>query len=380
MEKKLIMRCVYVQSIDEYIAAFEDGYRDIHYAGFSRDGLISTLQRRGENSLEYQYQYGKELYFAGEDEKAHKIYQELVEKGFEFAKIGLSADAAKGIGGPANPALAFRLLKDLDGKEYGMAYHNLGYCYYNGIGTKEDVAKAKLNPDVAGMDVVHIVFEKVNAKIKCLSFVPDGNYVKVGDTIAAYEGSTRALLVGERVALNFLQHMCGIATVAYRYTKLVEGTKARVIDTRKTTPGLRILEKYAIRVGGAANHRFGLDDGILIKDNHIEAAGGITEAINAARAGAPHTLRIEVEVVDLDGLREAIDAGAEAVMLDNMNCDTMREAVKIADGRVILEASGGITEANVAEVAATGVDLISSGALTHSVKALDISLNIKAIK
>ncbi len=233
---------------------------------------------------------------------------------------------------------------------------------------------------VAGMDVVHIVFEKVNAKIKCLSFVPDGNYVKVGDTIAAYEGSTRALLVGERVALNFLQHMCGIATVAYRYTKLVEGTKARVIDTRKTTPGLRILEKYAIRVGGAANHRFGLDDGILIKDNHIEAAGGITEAINAARAGAPHTLRIEVEVVDLDGLREAIDAGAEAVMLDNMNCDTMREAVKIADGRVILEASGGITEDNVAEVAATGVDLISSGALTHSVKALDISLNIKAIK
>ena len=233
---------------------------------------------------------------------------------------------------------------------------------------------------VAGMDVVHIVFEKVNAKIKCLSFVPDGNYVKAGDTIAAYEGSTRALLVGERVALNFLQHMCGIATVAYRYTKLVEGTKARVIDTRKTTPGLRILEKYAIRVGGAANHRFGLDDGILIKDNHIEAAGGITEAINAARAGAPHTLRIEVEVVDLDGLREAIDAGAEAVMLDNMNCDTMREAVKIADGRVILEASGGITEDNVAEVAATGVDLISSGALTHSVKALDISLNIKAIK
>ena len=233
---------------------------------------------------------------------------------------------------------------------------------------------------VAGMDVVHIVFEKVNAKIKCLSFVPDGNYVKVGDTIAAYEGSTRALLVGERVALNFLQHMCGIATVAYRYTKLVEGTKARVIDTRKTTPGLRILEKYAIRVGGAATHRFGLDDGILIKDNHIEAAGGITEAINAARAGAPHTLRIEVEVVDLDGLREAIDAGAEAVMLDNMNCDTMREAVKIADGRVILEASGGITEDNVAEVAATGVDLISSGALTHSVKALDISLNIKAIK
>ncbi|MBO7393448.1 MAG: carboxylating nicotinate-nucleotide diphosphorylase [Abditibacteriota bacterium] len=233
---------------------------------------------------------------------------------------------------------------------------------------------------VAGMDVVHIVFEKVNAKIKCLSFVPDGNYVKVGDTIAAYEGSTRALLVGERVALNFLQHMSGIATVAYRYTKLVEGTKARVIDTRKTTPGLRILEKYAIRTGGAANHRFGLDDGILIKDNHIEAAGGITEAINAAKAGAPHTLRIEVEVVDLDGLREAIDAGAEAVMLDNMDCDTMREAVKIADGRVILEASGGITEANVAEVAATGVDLISSGALTHSVKALDISLNIKAIK
>lgn len=142
MGNKLIMHCIYVQSIDEYIAAFEDGYRDIHYAGFSRDGLISTLQRRGETNLEYQYQYGKELYFAGEEEKAHKIFQELVAKGFEFAKIGLSADAAKGIGGPANPALAFRLLKELDGKDYGMAYHNLGYCYYNGIGTKEDIAKA----------------------------------------------------------------------------------------------------------------------------------------------------------------------------------------------------------------------------------------------
>lgn len=202
----------------------------------------------------------------------------------------------------------------------------------------------------------------------------DGAVVSPGDTILEIAGNTRDILSGERVALNFLQHMSGIATLTARYASLVSHTKAKIIDTRKTTPGLRRLEKYAVTVGGGFNHRFNLSDGILIKDNHIAAAGGVTAAVTAAKKGAPHLLKIECEVTDLDQLAEAIAAGADAVLLDNMPLTLLKQAVEIAAGRVVTEASGGVNEQNVAPIAETGVDLISVGALTHSAPALDISL------
>jgi len=206
--------------------------------------------------------------------------------------------------------------------------------------------------------------------------VRDGARVKPGDVVASVSGEARGILTGERVALNFLQRMSGIATITARYVSLVSHTNARIVDTRKTTPGLRRLEKYAVTVGGGYNHRFGLSDGILIKDNHIAVAGGVREAVTSAKNKAPHTLKIEVEVSNLDQLCEAIEAGADAVLLDNMPLEMMREAVNVAKGRVILEASGGVTEKTVAAIAETGVDLISVGALTHSAQALDISLEI----
>ena len=206
--------------------------------------------------------------------------------------------------------------------------------------------------------------------------VRDGARVKPGDVIASVSGDARDILTGERVALNFLQRMSGVATITARYVSLVSNTNARIVDTRKTTPGLRRLEKYAVTVGGGSNHRFGLSDGILIKDNHIAIAGGVRKAVTSAKMQAPHTLKIEVEVSNLDQLCEAIEAGADAVLLDNMPLEMMREAVKISNGRVILEASGGVTEKTVAAIAETGVDLISVGALTHSAPALDISLEI----
>ncbi len=205
----------------------------------------------------------------------------------------------------------------------------------------------------------------------------DGDHVDAGTVLATVEGQAQTLLTGERVALNFLQRMSGVATLTARYVSLVSHTRARIVDTRKTTPGLRRLEKYAVTVGGGFNHRFGLSDGILIKDNHIAVAGGVRKAIEAAKARAPHTLKIEVEVVDLDMLAEAIDAGADAVLLDNMPLDMMREAVRMAGGKVTLEASGGVNESTVAAIAETGVDLISVGALTHSAPAMDISLDIR---
>ena len=240
------------------------------------------------------------------------------------------------------------------------------------------VMTAKGTGVIAGMDLVRAVFRIVGGEIEFKFSLSDGAEVNAGTNIAIFTGSTRAILTGERVALNFLQRMSGIATMTARYVDLVSGTKARIIDTRKTTPGLRILEKYAVTVGGGFNHRFGLDDGILIKDNHIEAAGGIANAVAAAKEKAPHTLRIEIEVTSLDQLHEAIAAGADAILLDNMDLETMRQAVNINAGRAVLEASGGVNEDSVAAIAQTGVDLISSGALTHSTKALDISLNITA--
>ena len=244
----------------------------------------------------------------------------------------------------------------------------------------EAVLTAKENGVICGMDVMVQAFSSISDDIVCKSSVCDGTEVNPGDTIAVYEGNTRAILTAERVGLNFLQHLSGVATATAKYVKLVDNPNVRIVDTRKTIPGLRVMEKYAVRIGGGYNHRFGLSDGILIKDNHIEGSGSITNAVEASIANAPHTLKIEVEVTDLDELKEAMAAGADAVLLDNMSLDMLREAVKINNGKVILEASGGINENTVAAVAETGVDLISSGALTHSVKALDISLNIKAVR
>jgi len=201
-----------------------------------------------------------------------------------------------------------------------------------------------------------------------------------GDTIAAeIEGRLAGLLIGERVALNFVQLMSGIATATRRYVDAIAGSRARIIDTRKTHPGLRALEKYAVRCGGGTNHRFGLDSGVLIKENHIAAAGGIGRALERARAVAPHTFRIQIECETLPQVEEALTAGATSILLDNMTMDEMRQARRITGGAVILEASGGITLDSVCAVAETGVDLISVGALTHSVKAVDLSMRIEIV-
>jgi nicotinate-nucleotide pyrophosphorylase (carboxylating) len=208
--------------------------------------------------------------------------------------------------------------------------------------------------------------------------VVDGATVVKGECIACIDGPTAVILTAERTALNLLQRMSGIATKTAHMVELVKHTEARIIDTRKTTPGLRILEKYAVRAGGGQNHRFGLYDAVLIKDNHVQACGGIRKAIRAAKNGAPHTIKIEVEADTLDQVKEALDAGADMILLDNMNPNDMRTAVTLCKGRALTEASGGITEDTIVAVAETGVDLISIGALTHSVRSLDISLDFDA--
>jgi nicotinate-nucleotide pyrophosphorylase (carboxylating) len=195
--------------------------------------------------------------------------------------------------------------------------------------------------------------------------------------VARIFGRAHPILTGERVALNFLQHLSGIATKTARFVNLVQGTRARIVDTRKTVPGLRVLAKYAVRVGGGHNHRLGLFDAILIKENHVAAAGGIGAAVNKARAFAPHTIRIEVEARDMREVDQALDAGADVILLDNMSPEQIRAAVEHIGARALTEASGGITEENVAEIAATGIDIISVGALTHSVTALDLSLLLR---
>ena len=232
---------------------------------------------------------------------------------------------------------------------------------------------------IAGLELVGATFRALDDQIAVKEAVHDGAKVSCGETIATVSGRTRGILTGERVALNFLQRMSGIATITARFVELVSHTKARIVDTRKTSPGLRPLEKYAVTVGGGLNHRLGLYDGILIKDNHISAAGGVSAAVRAAKKRAPHTLKIEVEVSSLNQLDEALQAGADAVLLDNMSADLMKEAVELAAGTVITEASGGVSEHTVREIAETGVDLISVGALTHSARALDISLHITPV-
>ena len=230
---------------------------------------------------------------------------------------------------------------------------------------------------VCGIEIAKRVFELAGGDVDFRILLADGTRVKKGDIIAELEGSTLTLLKGERTALNILQHMSGIATATNKCVELVAGTKAAVTDTRKTLPGLRALQKYAVTVGGGKNHRFNLSDAAMLKDNHIDAYGGITAAVTALREKIGHTTKIEVEVRTLDELREALDNRVEIIMLDNMSCEEMAEAVKIADGRALLEASGNITAENIRQTAETGVDIISLGALTHSVKCFDISMKIK---
>lgn len=233
---------------------------------------------------------------------------------------------------------------------------------------------------VAGLDIFALVFRTLDASLKVEFKSHDGDEMASGAPVAFVTGSSFFLLMGERVALNFLQHLSGIATLTRSYVReLPADSRAKIVDTRKTTPGWRSLEKYAVQVGGGKNHRMGLFDGVLIKDNHIKATGSITKAVQQARLLAPHTLKIEVEVETLEQLHEACQAGADVVMLDNMETSLMKQAVektRKSFPHVLLEASGGITRKRIAEVATTGVDFISVGALTHSARAIDISMNI----
>lgn len=239
---------------------------------------------------------------------------------------------------------------------------------------------AKQDGVISGIEVARGVFARVDPELDFEPLVSDGDRVSRGTRLARVEGNARSILAAERTALNLIQRLSGIATLTARFADELAQTEATLVDTRKTTPGMRYLEKAAVRHGGGSNHRFNLGDAVLIKDNHLAAIGGshpIAEAVAAARQRAPHTSRVEVEVVDLDGVREALRAGADIIMLDNMTLDQMREAVAIVDGRALVEASGGITLETIARVAATGVDLISCGAVTHSAPSLDISLDFE---
>ncbi len=248
--------------------------------------------------------------------------------------------------------------------------------------TAEAVMFAKAEGVLSGIDVAREVFAIVDPTLAFEAMAADGDPLAHRMPIARVSGNARSMLTAERTALNFVQRLSGVATVTAHYVSLVDGTATKIVDTRKTTPGMRLLQKRAVMHGGGSNHRFGLADGVLIKDNHLAAIGGprrITDAIAAARTHAPHTLKIEVEVTSLDELGEALDAGADIIMLDNMDTATMAEAVAIRDAHAsspLLEASGGITSERIPEIAATGIDLISVGALTHSAPALDISLDI----
>ncbi|MBW6485529.1 MAG: carboxylating nicotinate-nucleotide diphosphorylase [Syntrophobacterales bacterium] len=237
-------------------------------------------------------------------------------------------------------------------------------------------ATAKDDLVLAGIEVFGEVFLTFDPTLIFSPRKQDGENVAKGEIIAEISGSLASILTAERVALNLLQRMCGIATMTRRFVNEAAGTKARIIDTRKTVPNLRALDKYAVRAGGGFNHRFALYDGVLIKDNHIAAAGGITAALKKARAFIPHTLKIEVEVKDSAELQEALQAGADSILLDNMDVSGIAAAVEIVQGRIPLEASGNMTLERIRQVAETGVDFISVGALTHSVRAADISLNI----
>lgn len=234
---------------------------------------------------------------------------------------------------------------------------------------------------VAGLQVFQRVFQLLDPKTEVVFDVQDGEVVQKGQHMATVVGDIRVLLSGERTALNYLQHMSGIATYTNKVAKLLEGTKTTLLDTRKTTPCMRIFEKYAVTVGGGSNHRYNLSDGVLLKDNHIDAAGSVKAAVLAAKAYAPFVRKIEVETESLEQVQEALEAGADIIMLDNMTPDMMAEAVKLIDGRAKTECSGNITKENIEKITAIGVDYVSSGALTHSAPILDISLkHLKALE
>ena len=234
---------------------------------------------------------------------------------------------------------------------------------------------------IAGLGVFERVFHLLDAATTIEFFVADGDAVKKGQLMATVTGDIRVLLSGERTALNYLQRMSGIATYTHAVAKLLEGTKTTLLDTRKTTPCMRVFEKYAVTIGGGSNHRYNLSDGVMLKDNHIGAAGGVKEAIAAAKAYAPFVRKIEVEAETLDMVREAVEAGADIIMLDNMTAVEMAEAIRIIDGRAETECSGSITIENIKTITALGVDYVSSGALTHSAPILDISLkHLHAVK
>lgn len=229
---------------------------------------------------------------------------------------------------------------------------------------------------LCGIEIAMRVFELLDSSIKYEILIHDGQKVKKGDIIAVIHGRVKTLLKGERTALNLVQHLSGIATQTNKCVQLIKGTKASVADTRKTLPGLRSLQKYAVTVGGGKNHRYNLSDCAMLKDTHLDAYGSITNAVNALREHLGHTVKIEVETTNLDEVKEALEVGAELIMLDNMSCEQMAEAVKICDGKAMLEASGNVTEETIKSIAETGVDIISIGALTHSVKCFDISMKM----
>ena len=227
---------------------------------------------------------------------------------------------------------------------------------------------------IAGLEVFRRVFTLLEEKMSVTFFCKDGDKVKKGERMGLLRGDIRVLLSGERVALNYLQRMSGIATYTHAVAKLLEGSKTKLLDTRKTTPNMRIFEKYAVRVGGGYNHRYNLSDGVLLKDNHIGAAGSVTKAVKMAKAYAPFVRKIEVETENLDMVREAVEAGADIIMLDNMSPEEMRQAIELIGGRAETECSGNVTKENIEGLSSLGVDYISSGALTHSAPILDISL------
>lgn len=233
---------------------------------------------------------------------------------------------------------------------------------------------AKEKGVIAGIEIAKRIFQKLDSQASFSEVVSDGDSVEPGDEILRIKATVRAVLSGERLALNMLQRMSGIATATSKYVEVLEGFNTKILDTRKTVPGLRIVDKYSVHAGGGQNHRFGLYDAVLIKDNHINSAGSIKNAVDLVRSKHGDKFKIEVETSNLDEVKEALDSGADIIMLDNMTTATMREAVLVVDGHALTEASGGITLESISEIADTGVDYISVGALTHSVHALDISL------
>jgi nicotinate-nucleotide pyrophosphorylase (carboxylating) len=252
-----------------------------------------------------------------------------------------------------------------------------------GVQQSKGIIHVKEDGIVAGLPIAEAVFAEVDQELRYRALVAEGQFVTKGTVIAEVEGNTRSILLGERIALNLLQRMSGIATRTKQFVEALNGLPTRLVDTRKTTPGHRLLEKYAVRVGGGHNHRFGLYDAVMIKDNHIKGAGSVSQAIAAARAGIPHTMKIEVEVEREDQLEEALAAGADIIMLDNMGLEAMKAAVRRIKSQAphtVVEASGSVTLDTIRSIAATGVDVISVGRLTYSVQALDISLDLNEQK